>query len=107
MYKLSQKATVYQFYIRGIFFSKKFLKKKNKQTLIFLRSPKHFNIGKRKVLAFNNNYNYNLNINLHINLLRFFKNKLLMYYLLISFFKLNLLYRINSIRFKTKIYIKW
>lgn len=106
MYKLSHKAVIYQFYIRGIFFSKKFLKKKNKQTLIFLRSPKHFNIGKRKVLSFNNKFNYNLSINFYINLMRFFKNKLLLYFLIISFFKLNLLYRINSIRIKTKIYIK-
>lgn len=92
--------------LRGNFLTKKFFKKNSKQTLIFLRAPKHFNIGKHKVSSFNNFYGYNYKFNYKIPTEQFLNNKLLFLNLFPLFHKIHFLYCLTSIKILTKIKIK-
>jgi hypothetical protein len=93
--------------LRGNYLTKKFFKKNSKQTLIFLRAPKHFNIGKHKVSSFVNfkSHLYEVNYCLFIN--QFLLNKNFFFNMFTLFHKLHVLYVINSIKVTTKIKIKW
>jgi hypothetical protein len=98
LYKINFSGTLKTLVIRGTFLSKKFLKTNKKSTLVYLRSPKHFNIGKHKVFSFKNSFSTLLSLNLKI------ANKALVNYPLF-FFKfvpaivdVNTLKRINSVR---------
>lgn len=95
MYLLNKGCVLNEIVIRGVFLTKK--ENNRKQTLIFLRSPKHFNIGKRKVISFNNRCNIYSNVDLKCPLL-FFKNHPYIFNLIYKNFKFNILYRINSIK---------
>jgi hypothetical protein len=92
--------------LRGNYLTKKFFKKNSKQTLIFLRAPKHFNIGKHKVSSFVNFKSYLYNVNYSLFISQFLLNKNFFFSILTLFHKLNILYVINSIKVKTKIKIK-
>lgn len=107
MYYLKKKSLLTNITLRGIFLSKKYNKIQKKQIMVFLRAPKHFNIGKHKIKSFNNKHNitYNTHIFLLINF--FTKNSSLMYKLFTNTHKFNNLYKINSIKTTIKVKIKW
>lgn len=107
MYKLNKFSILKCLKLRGIFLSKKVLKRKHKQTLIYLRSPKHFNIGKQKVLSFNNKYTYNLLCNYKIASSVYIYSSHYFFKILNFFFKFNSLFRINSIKVKNITKIKF
>ena len=49
MYLINKGGTLKNLCLRGVYLSKKFSKTQNKQTLVYLRAPKHFNIGKQEI----------------------------------------------------------
>ena len=106
MYLLNKAGILNEYTIRGIYLTKKKTKKWKKQTLVYLRSPKHFNIGKHKILSFNTNAKYKYILNMNINYLSFIKNKNFIN-LYSIFHKINILYRINSIKTKIKTKVYW
>lgn len=106
MYLLNKQGTLCSICIRGLFLSKKFSTKNKKQNLIFLRSPKHFNVGKQKIISFNNKKNYLLNVHYHYLTKNIIKNYNNIFNFLVNNFKLNLLFRINSINISYKCKIK-
>lgn len=106
MYKLNKNTNMTKLILRGNYLTKKFFKKNSKQTLIFLRAPKHFNIGKHKVSSFVNFKSYLYNVNYSLFISQFLLNKNFFFSILTLFHKLNVLYVINSIKVKTKIKIK-
>ena len=106
MYKLNKNTNMTKLILRGNYLTKKFFKKNSKQTLIFLRAPKHFNIGKHKVSSFVNFKSYLYNVNYSLFISQFLLNKNFFFSILTLFHKLNILYVINSIKVKTKIKIK-
>ena len=63
MYKLSNLSIIQSLTSRGVFLSKKFNKKNHKNTLVYLRSPKHFNIGKHKIFSYKNKFMDLLDLN--------------------------------------------
>lgn len=107
MYKLHISCNLNFLNIRGIYFSKKLTKKHKKNTLVYLRSPKHFNIGKHKVFSFNNINTLLINLKLKIPLLFVLKNTLFFYKILQQIYRYKLLFRFNSIRINTTTKIKF
>ena len=109
MYKLNNKTEIFKYYIRGVFLSNKFLKKKKKQVLVYLRSPKHFNIGKHKIYSFNNYNKIFILPSKNINLQVFVNNQRYIFNFLLKKYKLYFPYKITSIRItiKSKIKFKW
>lgn len=107
MYKINKISKLNYILLRGNCLTKKLSKNITKQTLIFLRAPKHFNIGKHKVSSFVNfkTYKYIFDFILPTNSL--IKNKSFFYRLFTICHKLNLNYNITSIRINTKLKIKW
>ena len=95
-----------KFLLRGNYLTKKILKKNTKQTLIFLRAPKHFNIGKHKVSSFVNYKSYSYILKYNIPTIEFLNNKLLFYKIYNIFHKFHLLYILNSIKITTSLKIK-
>lgn len=93
--------------LRGNYLTKKLFKKNSKQTLIFLRAPKHFNIGKHKISSFVNFYKYVYNCNYNIPSNQILTNSVFVFSLFHLFHKLHFLYVINSIRLTTTVKIKW
>ena len=99
-----------QFLFRVKCLNKKYLLKKQKQSAIILRSPKHFNIGKQKIT----NINYKV-INLWTlivkttNLNFWFENTKYQFKLLSKFAESNTYIKVQSIKtfIKTKFTIKW
>lgn len=106
LYKINKTSILTNLTLRGNFLTKKFFKKNSKQTLIFLRAPKHFNIGKHKVSSFKNFYKYNYSFNYKIPTEQFLNNKLLFLKFFSLFHKIHLLYTLNSIKVSTKLKIK-
>lgn len=107
MYKINKIISIKKFSLKGNYLTKKIFKKNTKQTLIFLRSPKHFNIGKHKISSFVNYKNYEYLLNFNIPTIEFFKNKLLFYKIYNIFHKFHFLYILNSIKITTSLKIKW
>lgn len=107
MYYINKFSIINNIVLRGNYLTKKILKKNSKQTLIFLRSPKHFNIGKHKVSSFLNykKYKYNLNYKIFTN--HYLINQYLLFNIFIHFHKLHFLFNISSIRSTIKTKIKW
>lgn len=106
MYKLNKTGIIGEYTLRGVYLTKKQTKKWKKQTVIFLRSPKHFNIGKHKILSFNTGKNYKYFLNYKINFLTLIKKNNL-YNIYSVFHKMNILYRINSIKIDVNTKIIW
>ena len=106
MYKINKTSILKQITLRGNYLTKKILKKNTKQTLIFLRAPKHFNIGKHKVSSFVNFYKYLYTFNYQIPTIYLTKNNLFFLKFFKIFDKLHLLYIINSIKVKVQYKIK-
>lgn len=107
MYKLNKIGILTNLILRGNYLTKKILKKNSKQTLIFLRAPKHFNIGKHKISSFVNYYKYSYKMNYLLATQQFLFNKNFFFKFFTLFHKIHLLYVINSIKINTKIKIKW
>ena len=106
MYKINKTSTLNVITLRGNYLTKKVFKKISKQTLIFLRAPKHFNIGKHKVSSFVNYKKHSYLLNFKIPTNEFLKNKFLFYYLFSTFHKINIHYILNSIKISIKTKIK-
>lgn len=107
MYKINKKILLNYFNIRGLFFSKKLTQRHKKHTVVYLRSPKHFNIGKHKVFSFNNTNKILINLKLTLPIVILLKNSLFFFTILEKFLNYKLLFRFNSIRVNTKITIKF
>lgn len=107
MYKINKTASLTYIMLRGNYLTKKVFKKISKQTLIFLRAPKHFNIGKHKVSSFVNFKSHLYKVNLTLPTINFIKNKFLFYYLFSTFHKININYSITSIKLNIKTKIKF
>ena len=107
MYKINTNSRLKIFAIRGTFLSKKFKKTNKKSTLVYLRSPKHFNIGKHKVFSFKNNFSTILKFNLNIAYKIIIKYPLYFYKYIPLIVDVNTLKRINSIRITINSKIKW
>ena len=103
---ISKNTTLKEFSLRGNYLTKKIFKKNSKQTLIFLRAPKHFNIGKHKISSFVNFKTYNYYFNYIIPTNDFFKNKLLFSKIYNIFHKFHFLYILNSVKITTSLKIK-
>ena len=103
----NKKSKLINLVFRGIILSKPKNKKNKKQTLIFLRSPKHFNVGKRKVISFNNKiaYSYAVSLAILTNSLRY--GNIFFLVLLSSVMRHNGLFRVNSLKITTKTTISW
>lgn len=106
MYKIFKFSDLYKICIRGNNLTKKLNKNNSKQTMVFLRSPKHFNIGKHKILSFLNHFNYvyNTKLTLHINIIN--KYPTFLYDTIVEYHKFHLLHKISSIRVTSKVKIK-
>lgn len=107
MYKINKKAALINLSLRGNILSKKLFKKNSKQTLIYLRAPKHFNIGKHKILSFVNFYKKDYKLNNSIPYLFLIKNKSYFYNIFTFFHKFNFIFNITSLKIKNKIKIKF
>jgi hypothetical protein len=106
LYKINKTSILSKFILRGNYLTKKVLKKTSKQTLIFLRAPKHFNIGKRKVSSFVNYKKFIYNFNFKLPTSQYTKNGGTFFRFFSLFHKLNFLYIVNSVRITTKVKIK-
>lgn len=106
MYHVSKFSVISNLVLRGNYLTKKVLKKNTKQTLIFLRSPKHFNIGKHKVSSFVNYKKYSYKLNYKIPTNHYLNNQYLLFNIFIHFHKLHFLFNMSSIRSTIKIKIK-
>ena len=106
MYKLNKNSRLTNITLRGNYLTKKILKKNNKQTLIFLRAPKHFNIGKHKISSFVNFYKYSYDLKFKLSTKQFLINKNFFFNFFTVFHKIHFLYIINSIRIKATVQIK-
>jgi len=106
LYKFYKFSDIHKIYIRGNNLTKKLNKNNSKQTMVFLRSPKHFNIGKHKILSFLNhlNYVYNIKLTLHIDIIN--KHPTFLYNTIVEYHKFHLLHKISSIRVTSKVKIK-
>lgn len=101
MYLYNKKSFLLNLNFRGIILSKKRTKTNKKQTLIFLRSPKHFNVGKRKVISFNNRVSYVYRINLPFATKKL-NSKYFFFSILSSILNYDSLFRVNSIKITSK-----
>lgn len=81
-------------------------KKNSKKTLIILRSPKHFNIGKHKIFSFNNHKSYKIQINAPINNY-FLNNNYTTFFNTQNNYNINYNFKINSVRLNYTTKIKW
>ena len=107
MYLINRGGKLKTLSLRGVYLSKKFSKKTNKHTLIYLRAPKHFNIGKQKVLSFKTKFNHSYNVNWDSSTIIFVKYSQFFFKVTSNVFKFHHLKQINSVRVCVKIKIKW
>lgn len=107
MYKINKLSNLNFILLRGNYLTKKVYKKLSKQTLIFLRAPKHFNIGKHKVSSFVNYKKHIYRFSYVFPTNDFIKNKYFFYKIFSLFHKINLTYSITSIKINTKVKIQW
>ena len=106
MYKINKIINLTKFSLRGNYLTKKIFKKNSKQTLIFLRAPKHFNIGKHKISSFTNFKKYHYFLNYKVPTNEFLQNKYFFYKIYNVFHSFHFLYIINSIKISTFLKIK-
>lgn len=106
MYKLNKISILQKFVLRGNYLTKKMFKKNSKQTLIFLRAPKHFNIGKHKISSFVNYHKHEYFFNYLLPTKQYLNNKSFFLKLFTLFHKINFLYIVNSVKITSKVKIK-
>lgn len=107
MYLINKGGTLKNLCLRGVYLSKKFSKTQNKQTLIYLRAPKHFNIGKQEVLSFRNKFSYYYKPDWAASTLILIKYPHFFFRVTRNVFKFHHLKQINSVRVTIKLKIKW
>ena len=107
MYKIKKNSLLSLITLRGHYLTKKIVPKTSKQTLVFLRAPKHFNIGKHKVHSFLNFKKILYQVNYKVPSLHFVQNKLTFFKLFNSFHKYNLLYSLASVKLNITQTIHW
>lgn len=78
--------------------TKKIFPKISKQTMVFLRSPKHFNIGKHKVHSFLNFKKIVYPVTYSIPTQQLIDNKLAFFKMFNLFHKYNLLYSLTGVK---------
>jgi len=107
LYKINKVGLLKEIFIRGTFLSRKFLKKNKKNTLVYLRSPKHFNIGKFKIYSHKTNFVKSTLLNVKIPIIILKKYPLYFFQILGKLEKLNFLKRINSLKVVVESTVKW
>ena len=107
MYKINKNININQIFIRGYNLTKKLNKYQSKHSLVFLRAPKHFNIGKHKVLSYKNQKTYLYKTKLMIPTIFVVKYPLHIYNTLLHFHKFHILHKITSIKMIGTIKIKF
>lgn len=107
MYKLAKNSKLTLITLRGHYLTKKILPKTSKQTMVFLRAPKHFNIGKHKVHSFVNYKKILYPVQYNIPTTQFIENKLIFLKLFNMFHNYNLLYSLTGVKLKVTQTIKW
>lgn len=100
MYKIKKNSQLTLITLRGHYLTKKIIPKISKQTMVFLRSPKHFNIGKHKVHSFLNFKKILYPVNYQVPTYHFIQNKITFFKLFNMFHKYNLLYSLTGIKLK-------
>jgi len=106
LYKVNNLSKLENITIRYNLLSKKYFKKSKKSTLVYLRSPKHFNIGKHKVFSFKNFFALKLTLNFKIYLQILLKYPIFLIKFLPKLTEINNLRKVNSLRVKAKVNIK-
>jgi hypothetical protein len=107
LYKIHKNITVDQIFVRGYNLTKKLNKRQTMHSLVFLRPPKHFNIGKHKVLSFKNKKTHRYVVNLNIPFISIVKYPLFLYNMVLHFHKFHILHTIVSIKINAKIKINF
>lgn len=107
MYLINRGGTLTSLSLRGVYLSKKFSKKYSKQTLIYLRAPKHFNIGKQKVLSFRTKFTHTYTSNWAASTVILLKYPQFFFKVTSNVFKFHHLKQINSVRVCLKLKLKW
>ncbi len=107
MYKINSVTNLNYLAIRGVFITKKLSKKIKTQSMVFLRAPKHFNIGKHKILSFNTKKSYVLKTKLKMHSICIIKHNKFFFNLLNNIIKVHPLYNVKSLVINTKINILW
>lgn len=107
MYKINKFGVLKTLCIRSSYLSKKFFKKNSKSTLVYLRSPKHFNIGKHKIFSFKNLHNERIELNNKLYFRLLIKFPIYFFKLLLNISANHNLKRINSLRITSVIKVKW
>lgn len=107
MYLVSNNSSLECIVLRGYFVSKKNLKKNNYQCLVYLRSPKHFNIGKQKVFSFNSKFCYKFKIKKKIHYNKTITNPEFNYPIFLKNFKSNINFKHTSTKISVISFIKW
>jgi hypothetical protein len=106
MYQINQECIIESCIIRGVYLTKKRTKKWKKQCTVFLRSPKHFNIGKHKIFSFKTKKNFFYFINMKT-LYSIFVNSKGLYKIYGYIHFCDLLHRVNSVKYKVSVDILW
>jgi hypothetical protein len=106
LYLINKKSKITKINIRGVYLSKNFLKKNKRQVMVFLRAPKHFNIGKQKIFSFKNKYTKFFNINFSSPTYAFVNYPSYFFRVFLNIFNFQFLFRINSVRVTTKTLVK-
>lgn len=107
MYKIKKTSLLTLITLRGHYLTKKIFPKISKQTMVFLRAPKHFNIGKHKVHSFVNFKKITYPVNYNIPTQQLIDNRLAFFKIFNLFHKYNLLYSLTGVRLKVTQTIKW
>lgn len=100
MYKIKKNSELTSITLRGHYLTKKIIHKISKQTMVYLRSPKHFNIGKHKVHSFLNFKKIIYSVKYKIPTFHFIQNKITFFKLFNTFHKYNLLYSLTAVKLK-------
>jgi len=100
LYKLKKNSQLTLISLRGHYLTKKIIPKISKQTMVFLRSPKHFNIGKHKVHSFLNFKKINYAVMYKVPTQDFVQNKITFFKIFNTFHKYNLLYSLTVVKLR-------
>jgi hypothetical protein len=107
LYFIKNSSILDNIYLRGYNLTKKLNKNQKKGSLVFLRAPKHFNIGKRKIYSFKNYSSFLYKLKIKFPLKSFLNNPSTFIFMLSEFHKFHLLYKLSSIKVTLKIKLKF
>ena len=75
--------------------------------MVYLRSPKHFNIGKQKIFSFNNKFVYSFNIHKRVYQKFILNNNTFNYLFFLKNKNFHLNFKIASSKISVQTSIKW